>query len=291
VLRRSSLAEISPANCTRAQEIFIVLKMYFDGSWSSRCMTLSCLAADEGVWRYFENEWRGILAERGNAPYMHMKEAMPLHGAFKGWRPKDRDFVIQGLLGLLMQVGQNRRFHSFTCSVDLDAHAKWQARNRLPSAARLCARLVFPRVMDWYGAFPDPILDAVDVFFDRDEPFIGHISSDWNSKKMRRMFPVWNLVRTIAPADMSKTPPIQGADMIAWSAHRLSCKKLGEKSALLFPRKYILADTFDEFLTTATQIFNGPAGFHILLDEYILATRRFPEAGAGKESYYLRRKR
>jgi hypothetical protein len=254
-------------------------------------MTLACLAADDGVWKYFEDEWRAILRDRGNPPYMHMKEAMPLVETFAGWKAEQRDFLIMGLLGLLMEVGQNRKFHAFTCSVDLGAHDRWKARNRLPPAARLCARLVFPKALDWYGGFPDPILEArsIDAFFDRKEKFMGHISADWNNKKIRRKLPVWELVRTIAPADMSKTPPIQAADMIAWSAHRLTVKKLAKSNDPIFPKKYILADSSDDFLRMATNIFGGPPGWHGVLDEYVLATRRFPEEGT-QIPFFLRRK-
>ena len=265
-----------------------MLKTYFDGSWDSRCMSLAGLAADEDVWSYFDHEWRGILANRGNARYMHMKEAMPLEKEFKGWSAEKRDFLLIGLLGLLMEVGQHKKFHAFTCSVDLAAHDRWQARNRLPAAARLCARIAFPKMLDWYSEFPDPILDTIDVFFDRNEPFIGHISNDWNNLKLRKKYPVWGLVRTVAPAEMLLTPGVQAADMLAWSAHRLIIKKLEGQRGLVIPQKYLLADSSTAFLKMATDIFNAPAGWHALLDEYTLATRRFPEH---KDlPYFLRRK-
>ena len=259
-----------------------MLKMFFDGSWSSNSVTLACLAADDPVWIYFDQQWSKLLADRGNPPYMHMKEAMPLVGPFEGWKPDARDFLIQGLIGLLMEIGQHRRFHAFTCTIDLEAHARWQVPKQLPPAARLCARLIFPRVVDWYSKFPDAILDTIEIFFDRNEMFIGHISEDWNSKRIRRQFPVWGLVRTVAPAEMALTPGIQAADMMAWAGHRLAPKSVKSDGILIAPKTYLFKNTDDRFSRIATDIFNGPAGWHVLLDEYILATRRFPEEGARK---------
>jgi hypothetical protein len=241
--------------------------MYFDGSWNDRLVSLACLAADEDVWKYFEQEWAKILADRGGAKYMHMKEAMPLEDHFKDWRPDDRDSLVQGLTGLLMEVGRHRRFHSFTCTVDMEAHARWRVRNRLPAPARLCARVVFPAVINWYGEFPDIVLDSIDVFFDRNEPFIGHISADWNSKKIRQKFQVWHLVRTIAPAEMKLTPPLQAADMLAWATHRLTRKICPTSNDIVVSRTYSLTDRSDRFLSLATDIFAssgesvGAAGF------------------------------
>ncbi len=225
-------------------------------------MTLAALAADEQVWIYFEREWANLLSDRGNPPYMHMKEAMPLKGAFEGWEPEARDFLVYGLLGLIMEIGQNPRFRSFTCTIDLVAHKRWKAEKNLPLPERLCARLVFPKAYEWYSSFPDPILDSIDVFFDRNERFMGHIAGDWNNKKTQKTPPIWGLVRTIAPADMRQTPPLQAADMLAWARNRMA-----------------VVERNDKFSQLARDILNGPARTFIDLNEKALSSRRFPEGG------------
>ena len=51
-----------------------MLKVYFDGSGNQQFLVLSCLAAEENVWREFELGWADALIGCGNAPYMHSKE-------------------------------------------------------------------------------------------------------------------------------------------------------------------------------------------------------------------------
>jgi hypothetical protein len=111
----SSLAKLSPSNLVKAGDIRIVLKAYFDGSRNDRAesITLAAVAADESLWVDFENQWRIILDNCGNAPYCHMKEAMKLEGAFKGWRPEARDYLIGGLADILQDFSFKDRFRDF----------------------------------------------------------------------------------------------------------------------------------------------------------------------------------
>ena len=81
----------------------------------------------------------------------------------------------------------------------------------------MCVRGVVPKVFEWYQSFPDTILDAIEFYFDRDEPYMQHIDADWKSAQYRTKFPIWGLIRTIAPVAMDVTPGIQVADLFAWS--------------------------------------------------------------------------
>ena len=126
--------------------------------------------------------------------------------------------------------------------------------------------------MHWYGEFPDKILDSMEVFFDRNEGFMHHISADWSNKKIRRKNPVWDLIKTIAPADMAQTPPLQGADMIAWARNRLS----PGPSLSPLELKPELSIT-DHFSARANLIFTTTRIFHWTVDERALLTVRFPE--------------
>jgi hypothetical protein len=204
-----------------------------------------------------------------------MKEAMPLEGEFKGWSPENRDWLIQGLKDLILEFNQNPRFRVFTCAVDLEAHARWKHQQQHPSPERLCAKILFPRILDWYAGFPDPIVDGIELFFDRNERFMGHIQTDWNNKKLRKRVPMLELIRTIAPAEMRFTPPIQAADMVAWARNRLA---VPPDSLNPFAIKPILS-VGDNFSLMANQVFEATdKGQHYTLDETQLATRRFRES-------------
>ncbi len=95
-----------------------------------------------------------------------------------------------------------------------------------PAPERLCARIVFGHIWQWYTDLPDRVLDVLDMYFDRGEPYLAHIQEDWRTKRIRRQYPAWDLIRTIAPADMRTTIPLQVADMFAWARNRL---KTGQK--------------------------------------------------------------
>jgi hypothetical protein len=200
------------------------LKTYFDGSKSdSTFLTLACLATDETLWGEIESQWEDVRKNRGNPRFMHMADAMALEGEFKGWDEDKRNYLVDGFLNVFLAFRENPRIYSFTSSVDLVAHAKWKQARTLPSPARLCARTVFPQMMDWYGKLPDKILDAIECYWDRNEPFMRHIEQDWRSKEIRRWYPVWNLIRIIVPVDMEFSPALQMSDVIAWGRNRLEC--------------------------------------------------------------------
>lgn len=204
-----------------------MLKVYFDGSGKeedpqTKFVTIAGFAGEEEVWSYFDQEWNGILSDRGNPPYMHMADAIQHKRNFESWDADKTDFLIQGLIGLLQEVtvGQ-KKFCGFSCTVDLAAHSKWKARNHIPPIAQLCANLSFAKTFDWYGGFPDLIISSFDIFFDRGDPFLNVLMQQRNDRRIKKEHPWWDLVRTIEPAEMQKTPALQAADLLAWSHNRL----------------------------------------------------------------------
>jgi len=270
---------MSPSKLIRAGDLFVVLSIYFDGSHTlGKSIALGALAAHEDVWSEFENSWRAVLRDRGGAAYCHMKEAMPLEGEFKNWTAKNRDWLIQGLIDVLAVSSRNRRFRAFSCVVDLEAHRRWKLRRRLPHPERLCIRLIFPQILNWYGDFEEPILNVIDVFFDRGERFIGHVKNDWNSERQRRRYPVLALIRAITEADMRHTPPLQAVDMLAWARNRLAVPPQDLSPLALKPSITVR----DPFSAVAKLIFHTLGdGWHFDLNEQLLATRRFPPEGIG----------
>ena len=261
--------------------VLIVVKFFCDGSKEDRkrSITLAGVAALEEVWGELEARWRTVLSERGNPPYMHMTDAMSLQGVFKGWEEADRDHLVDGCLALLNEF-KPKQIYSATASVDLDAHSRIKQKRELPSPPRICSRLVWPHLLDWYARIPVTptkiLLDPIDGYFDRNEPFMHHIQADWKNKKIRQRFPVWGMVRTIAPVAMETTPQIQMADMIAWGRNRLSCGSLPNK---------------DKFHEVAMRAANALHGIHRPVDEHALINGHWREEGFEKINTQFRKGR
>jgi hypothetical protein len=208
----------------------MALKCYFDGSGKrGRSLTLACVAGDEQAWAGLEADWKSFLEHVG-IDYTHMYEAISRKGPFKGWQKDKRDWFVNGLIFFIEEHQHKNpsRLKAFTSTVDLVAHNEVAGARYLPSPARMCMRGLFAKVFEWYAAFPDTILDAMELFFDKDEAFMRHIDDDWKAPAIREKYPSWGLVRSIEPVDMKATPGIQVADLFAWSRTRID-KKFPDK--------------------------------------------------------------
>ncbi len=227
-------------------------------------MSLVAVSADEGVWSELEPAWSQTLRNH-HAPYVHMRELMPLVRAFKDWSPQKRDALLEDLEFLLGRYRNEPRIKRFSCSVDLEAHYKWAKIRNHPKPERLCTRVVFPEILEWYAGLPDKILDVMDVFFDQNETSMRHIHEDWKTKKFKKKHPVWGLIRIVAEADMRHTIPLQIADMAAWARNRIESK--GHKQMDSFLRHAYI-------ITNATLLW-----IHREVGEKAMAESTFPEEG------------
>jgi hypothetical protein len=218
----STLAALSPGNTFDEGILLVPMVMYHDGATrEGRVITLTCIASTSEVWRELESAWKQMLKDCGDVPYLHMTDLWSFNGIYEGWSEDQRNDLVYGLLSVLNSYMDNPWISSFTCEVDLAAYERVKFVRNLPVPPRLCARIVFPKVVNWFYRPSSKIfVDAIDVFFDRNEPFMHHIRSDWKSEKMRRAHPIWNLVRVVEEVDMKLTPPVQMADMICWGYHR-----------------------------------------------------------------------
>jgi hypothetical protein len=167
-----------------------MLKAYFDGSESpGQSVTLACLAGDENVWDELVAAWESVCQDRGNPPHIHMTDLMALRGIYSAWSSERRDHFVDGLLNALLGCRADLRLRAFTCSVDLAAYERWKHRNH-PSPARLCARVVMPEMFDWYSQSGPRFLTPIELFFDRNEPFMRHMYGDWKSKNSGGSIPL-----------------------------------------------------------------------------------------------------
>lgn len=202
----------------------MVVKSYFDGSEIPyKSLTLASVAADEATWTELEDRWHEVRVARGNPPYIHMTDlmALPMRGVYKEWSRDDRDYLVDGLLTVLLSFRGNPNIFSFTCSVNLPDYEGVSQEKNLPVPERMCARLVFPHVVKWYSELRRVDIGKLEAFFDRGEQFMRHVEQDWKSKQIKDRYPGWELIGSIGQATMEETPPLQITDVVAWGRNRL----------------------------------------------------------------------
>ena len=233
----SEMARHSGSNVFCRGHLLVALRSYFDGSGKSnnresKFLTLAGFAAENDLWDDFDNGWRSILRDQG-ATYLHMGEAIRFTGEYEGW---DRDRVVSlvnGLVAFLAGMPSDHQFHGFQCSVDLAAYRAARKLKRIPSPERICARWGLSLILNWRDQWPAFPIETLDIFFDRNEEFLKHLARDWNDKQIRRQYPFYELIGTIAPVEMRRTPGVQAADLLAWSTHRrLSASRVAWQDAI-----------------------------------------------------------
>jgi hypothetical protein len=266
----STLASLSPGNIFTNEVLLVPLASYMDGAnTEGRAMTLTCIAATEAVWPEIEMKWLQAKKQYGDPDYIHFTDLMALEGIYKGWSVDQRNDLVRGLIEALSSFMDHPQFHSFTCRVNLAAYDRWKVVRKLPNPARFCARIAFAPMVDWFylpeqGAF----VDVIDMFFDRNEPFMRHIRADWQSTAIRKKYPLWNLVRVIEDVEMKKTPPLQIADMVCWGFHR--------QGTYTHPQPWVV--DFENY-TIAVRASNAVRGEFREVGESALAHGTFREEG------------
>jgi hypothetical protein len=204
----------------------VAVKSYFDGSeMLSKSLTLAAVAADENTWARFESLWEEVRQSRGNPPYIHMTDLMALGGIYKelGWDEEQRDYLVDGLLNVLLSFRGAERLFSFSFSINLPDYEEVRIQRSLPKPERLCARMVFPAVMEWYYKDLQGVdIGKVEAYFDRNEKFMRHVEPDWRNPQIRKRHPHWELVGSITQATMERTTALQITDVIAWGRGRLT---------------------------------------------------------------------
>ena len=230
---KSSFAAQSPCNIAKEGTLFVALKVYFDGSVEdSKCVTLACLAADDSTWVDLEQAWESARIRHGNPAYLHMTDLVTRNGIYQGWTELQRDNLIDGMLQCWEPFREHPKLRSFICTVDLASHGNWKVARRLPTPPRLCVRVTFPQILDWYLNSETRVLDLMELVFDRNEPFMRHLDADWRSKSIRRRYPMWDCVRSIGSAVAEHTPALQMTDFIAWGRNRIASGSTWETDPL-----------------------------------------------------------
>jgi hypothetical protein len=222
------------------ESLLIALRAYLDSSGTmaaGKFITLAALVAKDDMWKEFETAWEKILGEHSpKAQYIHMREILRMEelGSKGGFDPA-LGWNIQNAFALVVKCVQymsfldKKRFHMFYCSVDLQAWRKLRAETfQMPEPVALCNDYCSKAILGWYfNYYPDlvdPYRDTVSYFFDRNEDFKQPFEDEWNAEKnlaeQSGEWSIWQRIDDIAAVEMKKTPGIQAADIIAWTANR-----------------------------------------------------------------------
>lgn len=208
-----------------------VFKAYFDGgnqadSQQYKTLTLAGLSGNEIHWKNFEQQW-GAALQRHDAKYLHTTDAVGLSEDFskrQGWSTTAVNDLINDCAGVLERccatIDENRNIkypglRPTTITVFLSDFIR--ALEKVPDLGtpeHLCATQGATHVL-LYGIHIHGARNFL-FFFDRNEPFCGHIRDRVNNKKSRRTGPGWQMVQGVSEADMKKVQALQAADLFAW---------------------------------------------------------------------------
>jgi hypothetical protein len=219
------------------------MKCFFDGSEGQDTngdtwVTLAGWAAPDESWKRFDDTWGRMLRERYPiAPYIHMWEIISGVDPFErvaGWT----DTKIKSLVSDAISLLQNRdKMFSFSCRVNISARQRIIADGyAVDEPMTLCAGMCLALTLEW--RFKSKI-ESVYIFFDRGEGFMRTLKSQWLANRtpptklsIDPSKRVWDMVANIVDDDMELNPPLQAADMMAWSTTRDLANKLGSLGAL-----------------------------------------------------------
>lgn len=132
----SSLGKLSPRNLPDLGVILVAVKSYFDGSEiPQKVITLAAIGADEDTWSAMEALWEDVRKTRGNPAFIHMTDlmALPPQGIYKGWSDHQRDYLVDGLLNVLLSFRGHPTVFAFTCSVKLPDWDSVKREKNLPT--------------------------------------------------------------------------------------------------------------------------------------------------------------
>lgn len=213
-----SIEDLCPAGSESGRRLLVIFKGYFDGASDAnkKRITIAMVCGESDCWDQFTSNWKSVLAIH-RAPYLHLTDAVALKGKFSeenGWDGPRVDAFISDCVRLTSEYID--QLHVVTLGIDREDFDR--ARITVPSLpdtrSELCATesLGFrfgygrSRGADWY-----------ELYYDQGEQFFGHICDRKYARKSRKYIPNLNKVAVLAEANMRLFPPLQMADLFAWS--------------------------------------------------------------------------
>ncbi|HEY4360051.1 MAG TPA: hypothetical protein VGN17_03740 [Bryobacteraceae bacterium] len=236
--------------------LIVLLKAFFDGgneadSTQYEVVSLASIAGTPGQWRRFDADWK-INLKKHHAPFLHTTDALTFNEPFtrdRGWNEQKVDNFLSD------------------CAKIIDHHLLRPTVKNDPGREGLMAHVVTIVLKDFIrarGANPKVPKDATvlcatqsvatllvrganigvhayHLFFDQNEPFMGHIyDRQHNRKAKQHLKPFAGRISEIAERDMRDVPALQAADLFAWSySHKKQSALYEWQNILLLHRRWV----------------------------------------------------
>lgn len=204
-----------------------MLTGYYDGSGQShdsKFVTLAGVIASASVWHSFNRQWRAVL-QRYQLSEFHMTDAISLKKAFSptfGWSHEKVQELIWELWAVFGRFRATDQFRLGTnlvgssCTISMEDYRKAKAELRhLRSPEAICTQFcvgVTPRDIDSDIEHPE-----ISLIFDQNENFRHPIYRNWQQCRSKRWAGWPRQIKMIEKASSSDTPPLQAADLLAWT--------------------------------------------------------------------------
>jgi hypothetical protein len=206
----------------------VPIKCFFDGGNQAdpkqyKTMTL-CAVAGTGVqWTNIEKQWATVLSIY-EAPFIHTSDMLTLNEPFtvtNGWsHPK-----VHALLTDCVRVIDRCKakpeddwphgIMPVSITIVLDDFKRAVAEIPVLGRPELhCAIHCLQMCGHWCDAMH---VNTLQLVFDQNEPFHGHLSDRWKSRRAGKEETIWEHVIAMTEADSREVPGLQVADLIAWS--------------------------------------------------------------------------
>ena len=210
----------------------MTVRAYLDGSGkqedpNSKILTLAGIAAQLPSWEALESEWARICWKH-HVCGSHLKDAMHFHGDFEGWNTPRVERFFADLEEALVTFGNLPKTYFSVVSVDLQAYRHVVEKKSTvliagqsqpyPDAATLCAFGCL-NFLCWRKD-----AGALEMFFDRGEPFYNEIYQIWNNPKRAKLDPRMSRVSRMSIGTQDFDLPLQATDYFAWHINRFWTK-------------------------------------------------------------------
>jgi hypothetical protein len=252
VRRCSRIAEISGLNFFPRDYLFVLFKGYFDGgnkpdSKEYDTVTLAALFGQIGSFTRLERKWIPNLKKHG-APYLHTTDAISLEGAYKSWTNGQVNAFIQDCSNIMRDSAlahvAGRLVGLVPCTVTVVLKDFKRVQSEIPSgpqdATEVLATQSLGRMIEagrWMEA------DFYYLYFDRNEPYRGHICDRLRNPRFKRAMKEQNNIDTDRrfkepmEVEMRDVPALQAADLLAWCVgHKKSVRFTWQKTVLSIKR-------------------------------------------------------
>jgi hypothetical protein len=228
-----SLADLSPLNPSPEGHLLMVLKSYFDGGNQADSseydhISLATVCGTSNQWKRFDTEWKKVLF-KNKVDFLHTTDAVALQNDFareKGWDNTRVDKFISNCVGVIEKhmfipsgiSGKDERMGLYPITLTIPFDDWLRAKKEVPdipdTIEEICATDCLSFAFGWgrkIGA------KNHQLYFDRGEPFHGHIRSRWLHPKVKKDIELLKDVINVDEAIAKHVPALQMADLFAWS--------------------------------------------------------------------------